>query len=720
MDENEKEGVRVDKDHELILEAQRRFEWCAGWESDARKLFMDDLKFANADSDNGYQWPLDLRKSREIDARPCLTINKTRQHNLEIINEMKQSRPGVNVRAVGGGATYESAQMLGGLIRYIEYQSKATAAYNTAIEFQVNAGLGYLRVVTDYAGDNTFDQEIYIRRIVDPLTIYMDPESKELDRSDARFAFVFDEIEKDEFDEKYPEYEGIGGQSALGVDGGWVTSDSIRVCEYFRKVEAKDQLIYAEMPGQEPQPGQPPMPKQPPVIVLASTLPKEVLDAVLAVPETRTRDVTTSKIEWYFIIGSEVVETKDWIGNYIPLVPVIGEETIIEGQLDRKGHTRSMKDPQRIYNYWTSSAVEFIALQGKTPWVAPVEAIEGYEDYWKTANTINHAFLPYKGMGGDGKPIAPPQKPQPPQMAQGYLQGMAVARDELAMVSGQYAPQMGDGDNARTGIALHARQRKGDVATYHYTENFGIALQHLGRVIIDLIPKIYDTKRVLRVIAEDGTDLEVEIDPAAKQALMVKLNQDQRVAARILNPGVGKYEVEVQSGPNYGTKRQEAFMALTQIITQQPNLTAIIGDILLRAGDFPLADEAAERLKRMVPPQALGQGPTQAEQMLQTQMQSLQQALSTTMDQLATAKLKLKAKDQQRTVQAYDAETARIKVLADDMNPAALDLLIKQVVQEAIDLRLGPVVEASEPALRQAKAGGLPPKQMLLPLMGGQ
>ena len=161
-------------------------------------------------------------------------------------------------------------------------------------------------------------------------------------------------------------------------------------------------------------------------------------------------------------------------------------------------------------------------------------------------------------------------------------------------------------------------------------------------------------------------------------------------------------------------------MALTQIITQQPTLTGIIGDILLRAGDFPLADEAAERLKRMVPPQALGQGPTQAEQMLQTQMQSLQQALSTTMDQLATAKLKLKAKDQQRTVQAYDAETARIKVLADDMNPAALDLLIKQVVQEAIDLRLGPVVEASEPALRQAKAGGLPPKQMLLPLMGGQ
>lgn len=690
----------------ILDEATRRFKRCVDWEAEAQNLFMADYKFANADSDNGYQWPNDLRQNRDIDSRPCLTINKVRQHNFEIINESKQNKPGINVKAVGNGATYESAQVLAGLIRHIEYQSDAATAYNTATEFQVTAGIGYIRVETDFAADDSFDQEIYIRRVIDPLSIYMDPDAKMLDKSDARFAFVFDDVDQEEFDEKYPEYAGKAGQTALGSAEGWVTSDTVRVCEYFRRAEEKDELLNAKLEGMVE-----------PITVLASTLPAEVLASVKDHPDTRVREVTRTKVEWYFIVGQEIMEKKDWAGRYIPIVPVIGEETIIEGVLDRKGHTRAMKDPQRIYNYWTSSAVEHVALQGKTPWVAPIEAIEGYENYWKTANTVNYAILPYNALDSQGRPLQVPQRPQPPQMAPAYLQGMQIAQGELAMVSGQYAPNMGEPGNERTGQALFARQRKGDVATYHYTENLGVAVKHVGRIVLDLIPKIYDTKRILMVIAEDGEDLEVKIDPSARKAFEVRKGHNNEVVARILNPNVGTYEVEAQLGASYGTRRQETFAALTQIITQAPGLTQVIGDILLKAGDFPMADEAAMRLRRMVPKQALGEGPSETEQALGEQLKALQTVYLKSVDQIAMYQLKLKAKDQQRAVQAFEAETGRIKVLADDMNPAALDVLIKQAVSDALEIKLGPVARASEPNLRRA-ALEMTPGQLQLPLGG--
>lgn len=638
----------------VISEAQDRFKKCMTYESLARKNWLEDYKFVNADAVNGYQWPNELRKNRDIDARPCLTINKTRQHCLQIINDAKQNKPGVAIRPTGNGATYEAAQMWEGLVRHIEYISNASTAYDTATTFQVYSGYGVIRVITDYCDDKSFDQEIYIRRVDDPLSVYIDPDAKESDKSDMKFAFIFDDLDKEVFDKKYPKFKDMASSSALGDDQNWITDNRVRIAEYFRVVETDDILFSLT----DPKTGEV-------HTMLGSRLPKEVRDELKGDPEVINRKTKRKEIEWYLIIGEQVAEKRSWPGKYIPLVVVIGEETVIEGQMDRKGHVRAMQDPQRMYNYWTSSAVEFVALQGKSPWVASAESIEGFEVLWNTANRINHSVLIYNGLNDAGEPIAPPTKPAPPQMAPAYLQGMQIAGQELMMVSGQYQDSMGEKSNERSGKAIVERQRQGENATYHYIDNLAVSIRFLGKILLDLIPKIYDVPRAIMIMAEDGTDLEVQLNPSAAQAYKETMDENNKVAERIFNPNVGQYDVQADIGPAYSTKREQAFEALMQIMTQAPATTSLIGDILFKSADFPMADEAAMRLRRMVPPQALGQGPTQQEQLLQQQMAQMTEGYKKVMQELAETKLKLKAAGGDNEVDRYNAQTAREKIYLD-------------------------------------------------------
>src|SRR5712664_171037 len=638
----------------IVADAIKDFARCVSWESSARTLALEDYKFAEADSDNGFAWPDDISGIRKDDERPCLTVNRVRQHNLQIINDSKQNKPSIVIRATGNGATYESAKTCEAIIRHIEYASNAQTAYSTAVEHQVKSGIGWLRVVREYENDDDFDQVLSIKRVVDPNSIYMDPDAKEADKSDAKFAFVYDDVLKTDFDEAYPEFKGFADQTAMATGySTFVQKDHIRVCEYWRREFVKDQIL--ALPG----------PDGKPRTIRKSQLPKAIWNDVLQDASIQKRDVVTIVVSKHIIVGHELVETTKEPGKYIPLVPVIGEETIIDGKLDRKGHTRAMKDPQRIYNFWTSSAVENVALQTKTPWIAPAAAIESYEMYWNTANRVNHSVLPYNAWDDAGNQLPSPSRPEPPAMAPAYITGMQIATNELMMVSGQHEPMMGEPSNERSGKALMERQRKGDNATYHYIDNLAVAIRHLGKIILDLIPKVYDTKRVLRILAIDGTDYEIDIDPQAKQSYIEHLNHDQEVVQRIFNPNVGKYDVQADVGPAYGTQREQMFEALTTLIAQAPNMANLVGDIWMRAADFPGADEAAERFKRMLPPQALGKGPSQAEQQLQQQVQNLTKMLTQALDQNTMDKIKLKGKEEMRQIDAFEADTHRLKILAD-------------------------------------------------------
>ena len=670
-------------DDRILAEAKQRFTHCEAWESDFRKAFLDDIKFAHADAVNMYAWPNAVRRNRDIDERPCLTVNKVHQHNLHIINNAKQNKPSIKIRAVGGEASFEAADIFEGIIRRIEYQSNAQAAYDTATDYQVNGGIGYWRVITAYSSEEispeAFEQDIFIRRIKDPMNVYLDPDINEIDGSDARFGFIFDNMPIEEFNKKYPKYKNPPITTSLGESGNtWVTIDHVRVAEYYRRVDHKKTIVAFT----DPQTGE--------IRVLdKKDIPKELLEPLMEDSATKTREITAPEIEWYLLAGDEIIERNIWPGKYIPIVRIIGEETIIDGELDRKGHTRALLDPQRIYNYWTSSAVEYVALQGKQPFIGAAAAIEGYETYWETANRINYSILPYKNMDDEGNVIPPPQRDQPPQMASAYIQGMQVAANEMQMVSGQYQAVMGEPSNETSGKAISERQRQGETATYHFIDNLAHGIRHTGKIILDLIPKIYDTPRVMKIMAENGDESVIHLDPKAARAHEIQKAKLTAEVKTIFNPNVGRYDVQSDIGPNYGTRRQEAFNAFSQIAAQSPQMMSIVGDLLFKSADFPGAEDIAERLQRMVPAQALGEGAPPEVIALQQQVQHLQQVSSKLLEELGTTRSELKSKDVETQVKEYDAITARMKVILPEIiNPHDIALEIAQFMRDsqAIDL----------------------------------
>lgn len=676
----------------VVDEAKRRFQRCSEWEANARERFIEDLKFSYGDSDNGYQWPNAVRRSRDVDSRPCLTMNILRQHNLQIINEGKRNKADVKVIPVGNGATVEAAKMWQGIMDHIQYQSKAQTAYSIAREFQVFGGIGFWRLVTEWVEDS-WEQEVYIRQVPDPLTVYLDPDIRERDGSDAEFAFVFDTIPREDFREAYPEFVEMAGSQPFGIgaaDDDWITKDHIRICEYFRKVPKKDKLHHFV----DPRTGER-------KVARASKLHPDIAKAVADDPQTHTREIWDQVVEWKLIAGDRVIDETIWPGKYIPLIRCLGEETVVEGILDRKGHTRAMKDAQRMYNYNASGQVEFVALQSKTPWKGAAAAIEEYESYWNSANTTNHSFLPFNHLDDNGNPIpqeALPSRQDPPAASPAFEMGMQTAFNQLMMASGQWQNQMGQMGNERTGEAIKRRQDQGDTATYHFQDNFDAALVYTGMQLIDLVPKVYDTKRVLRLQAEDGTDMEVEIDPGARQAYLQQIGHNNEVVKRVFNPAVGRYDVRAAAGNATGSAREATVQALTLILTQAPGLTGIIGDLLLSSMDFDKAQEAAQRLKRMVPPQALGQAPSQQEQALHAQLQQTQAALGETLGKLGKEQQKLVGKDQMRDIDAYKAETDRMKALAEQMqgaDPEGLRQTIEDLVREAAHTHLTPILRAN-------------------------
>jgi len=684
----------------VVRDAQEKWQRCYDWEQASRQVALEDYKFANGDSENNYQWPGDVLTAMggpESD-KPILTINKVRQNCLQITNDAKKNKPSMKFRPVGNGATAQSAQIWNGISRHIEAQSLAQACYDNATSFMVQMGFGFWIVKCEYVSAASFDQEIYIRQVKNPWSVLLDMDAKEPDRSDAKFGFITEDVPQELFAKKYPKFKEL--PSELSLEGGteWVTKDHIRVCEFYRQEMTPDTL-YAYFMENSPEP----------MMVYKSEMPKEILERVEADGKTRKRDVLRANVKWYFIVGDKLVEKRDYPGKYIPIVQISGEETIIDNVFDRRGHVRNLKDPQRMYNYFSSSAVEYGALQTKTPWLAPAEAIEDHEKDWNESNIQNKSVLLYNSLSEDGKPIAAPVRNQPPIAAPLCIEGMRIASDEITVASGQYAATMGAPGNERSAKAIGERQRQADTSTYHFVDALAIGVRYTAKIIKDLAPHIYDTPRILQIIQEDGKTIEVQIDPGAQKAYQEVQQENSEALQRIFNPSVGDYEVIADVGPDWGTKRQEAFTALSQLLGQAPQMIPILGDLLLRSGDFPMSEIAAERLYRMLPPQAKGEGPTPQEQAMQQRISALQESIVTLLQDKSKLDLELKGKDQAKLIDAFNAVTARLKVIGDQaMDAGELKALVQDTLREALGIDVTPAADASEPALSSMGQARLP------------
>lgn len=566
----------MSKKTDKILElAKTRFKESMDAEADNRRESLSDQKF-----ENGEQWDEQTRREREGAGRPCLVINKTAATVKQIVGDMRQNRPRIKVRPVDSQADPAVAELLTGLIRNIENISDAEAAYDNAGECATRTSLGYFRILTEYADDDVFDQDILIKRIVNPQSVYFDQSSTETDYSDGRYCFVSEQMTRKAFDAKYPKAT-VGdwekGEGEAEVD--WFGEDNVRVVEYWYK-EPHQKTIYLLENGKtvDELPGERYDTEEGSFVIGADLMPLAIL---------KERKATCDKIMWCKLCGSEVIEgPQQWPGKYIPIVPVLGEEVWIEGKRHLRSAIRWAKDPARLYNWARSTAVETLAQAPKQPYLVTPEEVEGHEEQWNNLSRAPQAYLLHNASS-----LGRPQRQAQGIPDSGALQEAVQAADDIKATTGLYDASLGAKGNETSGKAIIARERQGDTATFVFTDNLTRALKYAGKILVDLIPKIYDTERVVRLLNQDGSEAWAQI------------NQEMPDGRRINDLSVGKYDVVVDVGPNYGTKRLEAAEGMVQLLQAAPQYAPIILPRVAKNLDWPESEEIAAEMQQMNQPQ---------------------------------------------------------------------------------------------------------------------
>lgn len=588
-------------DEAILSLARERFELAVEAERELRKVALEDLNFRI-----GEQWPAEIKRDREAESRPCLTINRIPQFIRQITNDQRQNRPATKVYPVDEQGDVETAKIFQGLIRHIEKNSNADAAYDTAFEGAATKGFGFYRFVTDYVSPTSFNQEILIKRIRNAFSVYLDPFAKEPDASDASWGFIFEDISNEEYKETYPKSDICDAKdwATLGAQfPGWVQEKSVRVAEYFYK-EFEDVEIALLNTGES---------------VEKSNLPEQLPEGISIVKERMAR---VPKVKWCKINATEILEKTDWLGQYIPIVPVYGDEVDREGQVFREGVIRHAKDSQRMYNYHASTETEAIALAPKAPFIiAEGQIPPEYANQWKTANIKTHAFLPYKPITTGGQAVPPPQRNSYEPAVMAITQARMGAAEDMKATTGIYDSSLGNRSNEVSGVAIRGRQMQSQTSNFHFIDNLSRSLRHGGRIMVDLIPKIYDTAQAARIIGDEG-DQEI-----------VKINEAFERKGKMVNYDltVGKYDVIIETGPSYATRRQEAAATMMDFAKSNPQQASMIADLIAKNMDWPGASEIAERLKKLLPPGIAEDDknqaplPPQAQQQIQQMNQMIEQ-----------------------------------------------------------------------------------------------
>jgi hypothetical protein len=625
---------------DALKDALEAFEKSAEHDDHNRKAFEDDIDFALLEN----QWPDQVRRDRELEGRPCLTVNKLAAMGRQIVNDARRNKPGITVHPVDSDADPDTAEVLNGIIRNIEQSSNAEVAYDTALESAVFGGFGYFRINTKYTSDDTFDQDIVIERISNPLSVYRDCYSTAADSSDWNYCFVVDSLSKAQFKRQYPGAEQVDWKSEAWRDlsSPWLDGDFVQVAEYWTREKAKKRILLLSDQS----------------VIEADEYEKNkpAFDAV-GLQVMAEREVDTHKVKQRVMSGAEVLETVDWAGKYIPIVPVYGTEVVLKGKRTFRSLVRGAKDAQRMFNYWRTTSTELVAMAPKTPFIGRKGAFETDINKWATANTQSHAFIEYDG------PEAPQRQPFSGVPA-GALQEALNASDDIKTVLGMYDASLGARSNETSGKAIIARQMESDNATFHFIDNLSRGIRHAGRILIDLIPQVYSVPRVLRIIGQDG---EPDMRPVNQEIRTEERNpltgQIEEIA-KIYDLTSGRYDLTVSAGPSFASMRQEAASQMIELIRAYPDAAPVIGDLLVKNLDWPGADEIAERMQKAMGMAEEGEGAPQgpdpqAMQVVQRYQSALQEMQQRYQALEADKSLEARKLD----IAAFDAETKRMSAM---------------------------------------------------------
>lgn len=669
-------------DEELVRRARECYLLGINTSSEWREDALEDLEFLA-----GEQWDSNVKSIRDTQGRPALTVNRLPQFVRQITNEQRQSKPSVTVNPVDSVGDIRTAEVLQGIIRNIEYSSNADAAYASGGQYAAVTGLGYWDVAAEYEGERSFEQRLTIRRIRNPMSVVMDPGAKEQAGDDARWCIISTDISKAEWEATYPGKElpkggNWDGQGDAAAD--WVATDGVRIHEYRYITEETDTLydvsglddIHAaalKLAGLDSSTG----------AILESEVGPQFAERLKDF-KLPTRSTTRRKACWAKVAGDEVVEKGELAGRYLQLVRVVGAELDINGRAIYEGIVRHAKDTQRALNYFVSAETEAIALAPKAPFIAAEGQIEGYETLWENANQKPVSYLPYKPLAIGGVAVPPPQRIMAEANIAAITQARMQAGEDLSGVTGIYPTQFGAPAPEQSGKAILARQSQGQTSNFHFTDNLAMAIRYTGRILIDLIPKIYSGARVLRILGEDGEQEMVPVNGADGEFRGEPAIQNGQPVIQL---DAGRYDVAVSMGPSYLSRRQEAAAQMLELARINPALTQVAGDLMVASMDIPGGQVIADRLRKLLPPEIRppdeNQPPPQVMaqqlQQLQQQAQMMQGMIGQLSQALHNAHDRIDAKEQdiasKERIALINAQTELVKTAASLKSDQAIALL---------------------------------------------
>lgn len=613
---------RLQDANAFLAQLRAHFTLASEAESEIRREALSDFEFRA-----GQQWDPEVEAQRDAEGRPCFTLNRIPQFVKQVVSQQRQNRQAIQVSPVGDGADKDTAEIIQGATRHVELNSNGDVAYTTAFDAAATGGFGYFRILTDYCDPMSFDQEAKFSRILNPFTVYFDPGAQEPDYSDARFCFVMDQMVREDFEEAYPDSELVGMQdfASLGDRApGWLERDRVRVCEYFW-VELQDETLVKLADGKT---------------AIKSQLPAGAKLAKDRNGKTIQRSTQVRKVFWAKTNGMEVLEHEEVPCEWIPIVPVLGDEFIVNGKRHLVGVVRYAREPQRMYNLWQSAMAESIALAPKAPWVATPKQVEGFSDIWETANRKAYPYLPYNPDPG----APPPQR----QFAEPPIEAIQVAiqhaDNDLKTTTGLYDASLGAPGPEQSGKAILLRQKQGDQANFGLLDNMGRAIRHAGRILLSIFQHIYDAPRMIRIVQPDETHDTVHINQLVQEGAVQK----------IFDFTCGKYDVTISQGPSFASKREEAANSIMQLVQAFPQLMQVAGDLLTKNFDWPYATEISERLKKTLPPQL--QDNEDGQQQIPPQVQAQMAALGQQHAQLVALVQQLKQERDGKTLELQSQE----------------------------------------------------------------
>lgn len=594
-----------------------------------------DLRFLSGEN----QWPESERAAREADNRPALVFNSLPQYVRQIAGQIRQMNPSIKVSPGDDKASEDVAEIYEGLIREIEYRCDAPSIYEGAAESAVQCGIGHFRIRADYVDGETFDQHVVIERIHNPFAVYYDPFAKEPSRADARYCFVVDQMPKEDFEEAYPDAKVTDFADATPPVWyqHWRGGERVTVAEYYW-LEIKEYDLY-RLPG-----GQ-----------IVRDLPEELRKTA------QKRRARRPVVMWCKTNGEEILEGPQRVaGEHIPVVSVVGEELHIGEEVYRSGAIRQAKDSQVAYNVMRTASIESTMLQPRAPYMVTARQVAGLEDFWNQANRTNRPYLPYNV---DEKAPAPQRVP-PPVQSSALVSEAQIAAEDMKRTTGIYDASLGARSNETSGRAINSRQQQAEIANSIYADNMVKAVMQAGRVIVAMIPEIYDADRVVRVLGDDAQERMVKINEAQTQ--VVQGVAGPTVVAAMKNSMTdGKYAVRVSVGPSYTTRKQESASNMLEFMQRLPNVAPAIADLIAGAQEWPDADRIAERLRKMVPPPLLEESEKdQADpQAMAAKQQQAMQAQQQAQQQQVAAEAGLRKQVAEAEEAEADAEKAKAEAL---------------------------------------------------------